>query len=158
MDLQGPPRTEGSCPVIHPHSSPTFSLPSPTPQSQARVLQRQIQKQVPEETWRECFQAEFRLQQEVSLHLRKNATSTQVFFFLAASCGVRDPSTLIQESKACPCIGSNRVSATGPGMPQHQISLNGASTNSPGSLGLFKSDTQELPSVPESFITWPFPF
>ena len=144
-----------------PNPSP---LPSPTPQSQARVLYRQIQKQSPlRRPGENVSQAEFlQIYSKKSLFIPpQKMPPTPVksfFFFLAASCGMRDPSALTRNQKRAPCIGS-RVSATGPpGMPQHQISLNGASTNSPGSLGLFKSDTRNFLLFRNHLSPGPSPF
>lgn len=55
MDLQSPPRTEGSCHVTHPHSSPTLLLclhSSGLGQSPTRA---DSETKTPEETWREGF-------------------------------------------------------------------------------------------------------
>ena len=129
-----------------PNPSP---LPSPTPQSQARVLHRQIQKQRPlRRPGENVSQAKFlQIYSKRSLSPLQKTPPTQVFFFFFSGCVLRHEGSqcLDQESKACPLHWEYRASATGPpGKSQHQISLNGASTDSPGSLGLFKSNTRNF--------------
>ena len=67
----------------------------------------------PEETWRECFlgRVPSDLQQEaLFIPPQKNATNASLFFLLAASCGMRDPSALTRNQKHAPALGAQSLS------------------------------------------------